>query len=60
PRRVRQANLSPGLRQDDQRRENDQTSGVTERSPEEARALLNSFQSGWRRGRAESEDGGAE
>ncbi|MER7208269.1 nitrate- and nitrite sensing domain-containing protein [Streptosporangium sp. NPDC000239] len=60
PRRVRQANLSPGLRQDDQRQENDQTSGATERSPEEARALLNSFQSGWRRGRAESEDGGAE
>ncbi|MBB4920764.1 sensor histidine kinase [Streptosporangium saharense] len=60
PRRVRQANLSPGLRQDDQRQENGQTSGATERSPEEARALLNSFQSGWRRGRAESEDGGAE
>ncbi|MEV8630829.1 nitrate- and nitrite sensing domain-containing protein [Streptosporangium sp. NPDC051023] len=59
PRRVRQANLSPSLREEGPRQA-DPVPEAAERSPEEARALLNSFQSGWRRGRAESEDGGAE
>ncbi|MGW4423343.1 sensor histidine kinase [Streptosporangium sp. NPDC004631] len=58
PRRVRQVNLSPGLRQDGLPPE--PAPRAEERSPEEARALLNSFRSGWQRGRAESEDGGAE
>ncbi|WP_327088317.1 nitrate- and nitrite sensing domain-containing protein [Nonomuraea sp. NBC_01738] len=53
PRRVRQANLPPKLRQPQPQTE--------ERSPEEARALLSSLQSGWQRGRQEGEqDGGSE
>ncbi|MFF5213212.1 nitrate- and nitrite sensing domain-containing protein [Streptosporangium sp. NPDC000396] len=54
PRRVRQANLSPQL----QRQEPQPASGPAERSPEEARALLNSLQSGWRRGRAADDEDG--
>ncbi|GHH72332.1 histidine kinase [Streptosporangium violaceochromogenes] len=65
PRRVRQANLPPGLRPDgsvqgDRRQAPVPMAEATERSPEEARALLNSFRSGWRRGRAESEQGGTD
>ncbi|MDP9863758.1 MULTISPECIES: sensor histidine kinase [Streptosporangium] len=51
PRRVRQANVSPKLRQ-----EPAPVAQVEERSPEEARALLSSLQAGWRRGRADSEN----
>ncbi|MEV7008804.1 nitrate- and nitrite sensing domain-containing protein [Streptosporangium sp. NPDC051022] len=60
PRRVRQANLSPALRQDGTRQEPESAADIVERSPEEARALLNSFQSGWRRGRSEGENDGTE
>ncbi|GIH93976.1 nitrate- and nitrite sensing domain-containing protein [Planobispora siamensis] len=64
PRRVRQANLAPSLRQEPGRVPADETTETTpqkaERSPEEARALLSSLQSGWRRGRSESEDTGGE
>ncbi|MEV6987037.1 nitrate- and nitrite sensing domain-containing protein [Sphaerisporangium sp. NPDC051017] len=69
PRRVRNASLAPQLAQEqpgsgradvpDQARPNDAMPGQTEkRSPEETRALLNSLQPGWRRGRADGERGG--
>ncbi|GAA3443408.1 ATP-binding protein [Planomonospora venezuelensis] len=80
PRRVRQANMSPRLRQGPEAVPAAGTeagaeltavsevrpgvagtaSGNEERSPEEARALLSSLQSGWRRGRSESEHNGGE
>jgi signal transduction histidine kinase len=76
PRRVRQANLSPKLKQPSAEQSNGQPSnghssngqpseeppaGLEVRSPEEARALLSSLQSGWQRGRQESEqDGGSQ
>ncbi|MFI6505109.1 nitrate- and nitrite sensing domain-containing protein [Nonomuraea typhae] len=52
PRRVRQANVPQRVNHDQQ---------PEERSPEETRALLSSLQSGWQRGREDSEkDGGSE
>ncbi|GAA3142441.1 nitrate- and nitrite sensing domain-containing protein [Planomonospora alba] len=63
PRRVRQANLTPQLRQGEPEAATPDETSVSrmeERSPEEARALLSSLQSGWRRGRSESEDNGGE
>jgi signal transduction histidine kinase len=62
PRRVRQASLSPHLR--DSRaaavrgRQADRTPPSITRSPEEARSLAASMQSGWRRGRATNAPGG--
>ncbi|WP_326819262.1 sensor histidine kinase [Streptosporangium sp. NBC_01756] len=55
PRRVRQAAISPRLRQDPS-----PAAEPAARSPEEARALLSSLQAGWRRGRSDGEDGGGE
>ncbi|MEU8250064.1 ATP-binding protein [Nonomuraea sp. NPDC048916] len=53
PRRTRQANLPEQLRQPP-------AEPAPERSPEETRALLSSLQSGWQRGRQESDqDGGS-
>ncbi|MBG0827172.1 sensor [Planomonospora sp. ID67723] len=82
PRRVRQTNMSPRLRQEPEAvpaagpetgplagtgspaaagsTAGAETSRNEERSPEEARALLSSLQSGWRRGRSESEHNGGE
>ncbi|WP_449062527.1 sensor histidine kinase [Planomonospora algeriensis] len=62
PRRVRQANLTPQLRQETEAVPETETrvTEVEERSPEEARALLNSLQAGWQRGRSESEHNGGE
>ncbi|MBB5075771.1 sensor histidine kinase [Nonomuraea endophytica] len=60
PRRTRQANLPQRGKQEqaDERVRQEQTE---ERSPEETRALLSSLQSGWQRGRQDSEkDGGSE
>jgi signal transduction histidine kinase len=62
PRRVRQASLNPHLR--DSRaaavrgRQADRTPPSSTRSPEEARSLAASMQSGWRRGRAANAPGG--
>jgi signal transduction histidine kinase len=62
PRRVRQASLNPHLR--DSRpaavrgRQADRTPPSSTRSPEEARSLAASMQSGWRRGRAADAPGG--
>jgi signal transduction histidine kinase len=62
PRRVRQASLNPHLR--DSRaaavrgRQADRTPPSITRSPEEARNLAASMQSGWRRGRATNAPGG--
>jgi len=62
PRRVRQASLNPHLR--DSRaaavrgRQADRTPPSSTRSPEEARSLAASMQSGWRRGRATNAPGG--
>ncbi|MEU7001600.1 nitrate- and nitrite sensing domain-containing protein [Nonomuraea sp. NPDC046570] len=54
PRRVRQVNLPPKLKEP-------APPPAEERSPEEARALLSSLQSGWQRGRQDSEqEGGSE
>ena len=55
PRRVRQASLNPHLRDSRAaavRRQADRTPPSSTRSPEEARSLAASMQSGWRRGRA--------
>ena len=54
PRRVRQANLSVRLGQEP--RPAMPEIEAKERSPEEARAVLSSLQSGWRRGRAEDDE----
>jgi signal transduction histidine kinase len=51
PRRVRQANLAPQLR-DEVEPVSDTASG--ERSPEELRTMLSSIQKGWLRGRSDS------
>ncbi|MGN6176169.1 MAG: ATP-binding protein [Streptosporangiaceae bacterium] len=62
PRRVRQASLNPHLR--DSRaaavrgRQADRTPPSSTRTPEEARSLAASMQSGWRRGRATDAPGG--
>ncbi len=55
PRRVRQANMPPPRQTQESRSPEAEAGG---RSPEEARALMSSLQSGWRRGRGD-EDGGA-
>ncbi|MBG0814116.1 nitrate- and nitrite sensing domain-containing protein [Planomonospora sp. ID82291] len=58
PRRVRQANLAPQLRQDSPPPEDPAPDPpAAGRSPEEARALFSAFQAGARRGREEQEDG---
>ncbi|MFE3449717.1 nitrate- and nitrite sensing domain-containing protein [Nonomuraea sp. NPDC059194] len=57
PRRVRQANLPPRLAQ--QPSPPPQEQPADERSPEETRALLSSLQSGWQRGRQDSEQDGS-
>jgi hypothetical protein len=54
PRRVRQANLSVRLGQEPRSAMSEIE--AKERSPEEARAVLSSLQSGWRRGRAEDDE----
>ncbi|MGN9788041.1 nitrate- and nitrite sensing domain-containing protein [Nonomuraea sp. ZG12] len=54
PRRVRQANLPPKL----QKPAPAPAGPVESRSPEEARALLSSLQSGWQRGRQDTEQNG--
>ncbi|MEU7893783.1 nitrate- and nitrite sensing domain-containing protein [Nonomuraea sp. NPDC049152] len=56
PRRVRQANLPPRLAQPSPP---PQEQPADERSPEETRALLSSLQSGWQRGRQDSEQDGS-
>jgi hypothetical protein len=53
PRRVRQANLAPQLREEVEP-VSDTASG--ERSPEELRTMLSSIQKGWLRGRSDSEE----
>lgn len=55
PRRVRQANLPQRLKQTQQQA----AAPAEERSPEEARALLSSLQSGWQRGRQDSDQDGS-
>ncbi|GGS78925.1 nitrate- and nitrite sensing domain-containing protein [Nonomuraea spiralis] len=58
PRRERQANLPPRLRQAPSPVA--ASAEAEERSPEETRALLSSLQSGWQRGRQDSDqDGGS-
>ncbi|MEU7862711.1 nitrate- and nitrite sensing domain-containing protein [Nonomuraea sp. NPDC049141] len=59
PRRVRQANLSQRLKEAPP--EQAEVRSPAGRSPEEARALLSSLQSGWQRGRQDSDqDGGSQ
>ncbi|GAA4627187.1 nitrate- and nitrite sensing domain-containing protein [Actinoallomurus vinaceus] len=52
PRRVRQANLAPQLREDVEPVDN---ATSNERSPEELRTMLSSIQKGWLRGRSDAE-----
>ncbi|MBX9398877.1 nitrate- and nitrite sensing domain-containing protein [Streptomyces sp. TRM72054] len=56
PRRVRQANLAPQLRQDPVRRTEDRTAPV-ERDADEVRSRMASLQRGWQRGRQENAAG---
>ncbi|WP_433370873.1 nitrate- and nitrite sensing domain-containing protein [Streptosporangium sp. CA-115845] len=60
PRRVRQANLAPQLRQEPEATEPAQpepgAEPCEERSPDEVRALFSAFQAGARRGREEQDD----
>jgi signal transduction histidine kinase len=51
PRRVRQANLSPHLRNSASSASATPASGPAARSPEQAKSLLSSLQRGWERGR---------
>ncbi|MFI7533639.1 nitrate- and nitrite sensing domain-containing protein [Streptosporangium sp. NPDC049376] len=53
PRRVRQANLAPQLRQEPPEGSEPGPAEAPERSPDEARALFSAFQAGARRGREE-------
>jgi signal transduction histidine kinase len=52
PRRVRQANLAPQLREEVEPVNN---AASNERSPEELRTMLSSIQKGWLRGRSDAE-----
>ncbi len=54
PRRVRRANLAPQLRDSPGPAGDDEPDGVDSRSPEQVRALMNTLQSGWQRGRTEA------
>ncbi|MEU8382203.1 nitrate- and nitrite sensing domain-containing protein [Streptosporangium sp. NPDC048865] len=57
PRRVRQANLAPQLRQEPESAEPEpRTEPGEERSPDEVRALFSAFQAGARRGREEQDN----
>jgi hypothetical protein len=52
PQRTRQASLSPHLRDDTEPADVEPVAELTDdRSPEQARALASSLQTGWRRGR---------
>jgi signal transduction histidine kinase len=51
PRRVRQANLSPHLRDSPPSAGTARSRSIAARSPEQAKSLLASLQSGWERGR---------
>ncbi|MFF0012538.1 nitrate- and nitrite sensing domain-containing protein [Streptomyces sp. NPDC005374] len=53
PRRVRQANLAPQLKQSPERRPQNQT-GPAERDADEVRSRMASLQRGWQRGREEN------
>ncbi|MEG3630323.1 sensor histidine kinase [Streptomyces poriticola] len=53
PRRVRQANLAPQLRQSPERRTEDRTD-TADRDAEEVRSRMASLQRGWQRGRSEN------
>ncbi len=58
PRRVRQTNLAPQLRDDPPPASADiPTQALASRSPEELRAMMTSFQSGMARGRRDADDG---
>ncbi|PWI20940.1 histidine kinase [Streptomyces sp. Act143] len=56
PRRVRQANLAPQLKQSPERR-TDQEAGGEERDADQVRSRMASLQRGWQRGRAENAAG---
>lgn len=56
PRRVRQANLAPQLRDDPRSLEDERGGDVdNDRSPEEIRTMMTSIQEGWLRGRSDAE-----
>ncbi|MBE8475137.1 nitrate- and nitrite sensing domain-containing protein [Streptomyces justiciae] len=56
PRRVRQANLAPQLKQSPERR-TDQEAGFEERDADQVRSRMASLQRGWQRGREENAAG---
>ncbi|MER6978615.1 hypothetical protein ABT317_16790, partial [Streptomyces carpinensis] len=53
PRRVRQANLAPQLRQTSERRTGERA-GPADRDADEVRSRMASLQRGWQRGREEN------
>ena len=59
PRRIRQRNLAPGLRDMDPAAARTPTQGAPTRSPEELRAMMSSFQAGLARGRRDAQDADA-
>ncbi|MFF0205454.1 nitrate- and nitrite sensing domain-containing protein [Streptomyces sp. NPDC005017] len=56
PRRVRQANLAPQLRQDPERRSEDRADPA-DRDADQVRSRMASLQRGWQRGRQENAEG---
>ncbi|WP_405641854.1 nitrate- and nitrite sensing domain-containing protein [Streptomyces sp. NBC_00019] len=58
PRRVRQANLAPQLKQSPAGRRTDDSTGVDERDADQVRSRMASLQRGWQRGRAENDAAG--
>ncbi|MDN3022498.1 nitrate- and nitrite sensing domain-containing protein [Streptomyces sp. S.PB5] len=58
PRRVRQANLAPQLKQGPAERRTDHDSGFEERDADQVRNRMASLQRGWQRGRAENDAAG--
>lgn len=57
PRRVRQANLAPQLRQDPEQRIAAPVADIAERDADEVRSRMGSLQRGWQRGREENAAG---
>ncbi|MFJ2235729.1 nitrate- and nitrite sensing domain-containing protein [Streptomyces sp. NPDC087859] len=55
PRRVRQANLAPQLKQSPAGRRTDDSTGFDERDADQVRSRMASLQRGWQRGRAEND-----
>ncbi|MEU6379705.1 nitrate- and nitrite sensing domain-containing protein [Streptomyces sp. NPDC046909] len=58
PKRVRQANLAPQLKQSPTDRRTEDSTGFEERDADQVRSRMSSLQRGWQRGRAENDAAG--